>query len=60
MVLELVPILSFFFLLTTAAGAAMWTARLEEQARVRIGRPITAEDVWNEEVDGPVYHDDPV
>ena len=33
MLLELVPVLSFFFLLTSTAGAALWSARLEEQAR---------------------------
>ncbi|KAI1656080.1 hypothetical protein F4813DRAFT_365258 [Daldinia decipiens] len=39
MILQLVPILSFFFLLTSAAGAAIWTAKLEQQAR---GLPIPA------------------
>ncbi|KAI8965551.1 hypothetical protein F5Y11DRAFT_312679 [Daldinia sp. FL1419] len=33
MVLGLIPVLSFFFLLTSAAGAALWTAKLEQQAR---------------------------
>ncbi|KAI6783655.1 uncharacterized protein J7T54_005684 [Emericellopsis cladophorae] len=33
MILELIPILSFFFLLTTTAGAAMWTVRIEEGRR---------------------------
>ncbi|KAI1135474.1 hypothetical protein F5Y05DRAFT_394559 [Hypoxylon sp. FL0543] len=33
MLLELVPILSFFFLLTSTTGAALWTAKLEQQAR---------------------------
>ncbi|KAK4140744.1 uncharacterized protein C8A04DRAFT_39655 [Dichotomopilus funicola] len=60
MVLELVPILSFFFLLTSTAGAAMWAAKMEEQSRVRIGRPITQEDEANHDVEGPVFHDDPV
>ena len=32
MLLELVPVLSFFFLLTSTAGAALWTARIEEKA----------------------------
>ncbi len=36
MILELIPILSFFFLLTTTAGSAMWTARLEEEKRGRV------------------------
>ena len=33
MILELIPILSLFFLITTTVGAAMWTARIEEERR---------------------------
>lgn len=33
MILELVPVLSFFFLLTTAAGSAMWAADMEKARR---------------------------
>ncbi|KAI1463563.1 uncharacterized protein F4812DRAFT_243885 [Daldinia caldariorum] len=33
MILELIPILSFFFLLTSTTGAALWAAKLERQAR---------------------------
>ncbi|KAI0381103.1 hypothetical protein F5Y04DRAFT_83947 [Hypomontagnella monticulosa] len=33
MILELIPILSFFFLLTSTTGAALWTAKLEQKAR---------------------------
>lgn len=33
MILELIPVLSFFFLLTTATGAAMWAADLETSRR---------------------------
>jgi uncharacterized protein involved in cysteine biosynthesis len=33
MILELVPILSFFFLLTSTTGSAIWAAKLEHQAR---------------------------
>ncbi|KAF5562142.1 hypothetical protein FPHYL_5800 [Fusarium phyllophilum] len=33
MILELIPVLSLFFLLTTTAGAAQWTARIEEESR---------------------------
>ncbi|AEO67524.1 uncharacterized protein THITE_2116407 [Thermothielavioides terrestris NRRL 8126] len=57
MILELVPILSFFFLLTTAAGAAMWVAKMEGNARIRVGRPISHEDRVYDEEDGPVYED---
>ena len=31
MILELIPILSLFFLVTTTVGAAMWTARIEKE-----------------------------
>jgi hypothetical protein len=61
MILELVPVLSFFFLLTTTAGASMWAAKMEERARIRVGRQITAEDrATRHDAEGPVYHDDPV
>ncbi|GAB1316958.1 Outer spore wall protein RRT8 [Madurella fahalii] len=61
MILELVPILSFFFLLTSAAGSALWVAKMEERARIRVGRPITDEErAAQNEAAGPVYHDDPV
>ena len=33
--LQLVPVLSIFFLLTTAAGSALWAARLENLAAQR-------------------------
>jgi len=60
MILELIPILSFLFLLTTTTGSALWAAKLERQSRVRIGRPITADDpLAGGEQDGPVYHDEP-
>ncbi|RMZ87278.1 hypothetical protein DV736_g5493, partial [Chaetothyriales sp. CBS 134916] len=35
MVLQLVPGLSMFFLLTTAAGSALWAARMERAKRMR-------------------------
>lgn len=61
MILELIPILSFFFLLTSTAGAAMWAAKMEERARIRAGRHITDEErVAQHDDEGPVYHDDPV
>ncbi|KAK3367620.1 hypothetical protein B0H63DRAFT_529336 [Podospora didyma] len=60
MILELIPVLNFFFLLTTTAGAAMWVAKMEEQARIRIGRPVTDGDQVANASDGPVYHDDVV
>ncbi|KAL7929400.1 hypothetical protein V8C35DRAFT_315535 [Trichoderma chlorosporum] len=33
MILELIPVFSFFFLLTTATGSAMWAADLEKSRR---------------------------
>ncbi|KAK5625467.1 hypothetical protein RRF57_001183 [Xylaria bambusicola] len=33
MILGLIPVLSFFFLLTSTAGSALWAARLEHQIR---------------------------
>jgi hypothetical protein len=31
LVLQLIPVLSMLFLLTTAAGSALWAARLEDE-----------------------------
>lgn len=36
MILELIPILSLFFLLTTTAGAALWVVRIEEERKKRV------------------------
>lgn len=36
MILELIPILSFFFLLTSTTGAAIWTARMEKERRPQL------------------------
>ncbi|KAH8199086.1 hypothetical protein TruAng_006722 [Truncatella angustata] len=33
MLMELVPILSFFFLLTSTTGSALWAAKIEHEAR---------------------------
>jgi hypothetical protein len=33
MILQLVPVLSMFFLLTSAAGSALWAVRIEEEER---------------------------
>lgn len=33
MILELVPLLAFFFLLTTTTGCALWVSKLEKKAR---------------------------
>lgn len=76
MVLELIPLLSFFFLLTTTAGCGLWVAKLEGKTRVRPSEEgATAEEgraapteasgragVVEEERDEPPppYSDDPI
>ncbi|KAI9150135.1 Outer spore wall protein RRT8 [Paramyrothecium foliicola] len=45
MILELIPVLSFFFLLTTTAGSAMWVAELEEKHRRRLAEGQESEPV---------------
>lgn len=56
LLLQLVPILSMFFLLTTAAGSALWVVKLEEQKRLIEEAPV----VNVEEEQLPAYSDDPV
>lgn len=51
MILELIPILSFFFLLTTSTGSALWTARMEEEAR-----QLAAEDSIIQSTETPLMH----
>lgn len=76
MVLELIPLLSFFFLLTTTAGCGLWVSKLEGKTRVRPSEGgATAEEgraapteasgragVVEEERDEPPppYSDDPI
>ncbi|KAK4447774.1 outer spore wall protein RRT8 [Podospora aff. communis PSN243] len=61
MILELCPILNFFFLLTTTAGAALWVVKIEERARIHVGRRITTEDLAAQgTLNEPVYRDNPV
>jgi len=54
LLLQLIPILSMFFLLTTAAGSALWVFKLEEQKRV-----LQADEVVDEDLP-PAYRDDPI
>lgn len=46
MILELVPLLAFFFLLTTATGCALWVSKLEKKARgwTTVDRQARAEE----------------
>ena len=50
LVLQLVPVLSMFFLLTTASGSALWVVKLEEQRKLQRRDPQAV----------PEYVDDPV
>ncbi|KAI1411530.1 hypothetical protein F5Y13DRAFT_191147 [Hypoxylon sp. FL1857] len=66
MLLELIPILSFFFLLTSTTGAALWTAKLEQQARQAAmsaastnGAPIGSQE-YDPDEPPPPYVDNPV
>lgn len=66
MLLELVPILSFFFLLTSTTGSALWAAKLEEQSRPapaaseNTAGPDEVEEEDHPDHPPPPYTDDPV
>jgi hypothetical protein len=51
--LQLIPPLSMAFLLTSAAGSALWAVRLEEEAQA-------AEDQSRDLEPPPPYVDDPI
>ena len=53
LLLQLVPVLSMFFLLTTATGSALWVARLED---IRKDLTLRSEDI----IDQDTYVDNPV
>jgi len=55
LLLQLVPVLSMFFLLTTAAGSALWVVKLEEQSRLIEEAPII-----DQAEPAPAYTDDPI
>ncbi|KAK2062303.1 hypothetical protein LY76DRAFT_506010 [Colletotrichum caudatum] len=56
MILELIPVLSFFFLLTTSAGAGLWAARIEDKRRQEATESLVGESL----PPPPPYEDDPV
>lgn len=59
MILELIPILSLFFLLTTTAGAAIWAARIEDERRTTAVADLVGQQ--DTETDAPPpYTDDMV
>ena len=59
LLLQLVPVLSMFFLLTTAAGSALWAVKLEEQKNLIAEAPVPA-PTTDEEAPPPPYTDDPI
>lgn len=55
LLLQLIPVLSMLFLLTTAAGSALWAVKLEEQRRLEeAGPPTTVIDEETPLVDNPL------
>jgi uncharacterized protein involved in cysteine biosynthesis len=56
LLLQLVPVLSMFFLLTTATGSALWVVKLEEQKTLIEEAPV--QDVDEEQL--PAYSDNPI
>lgn len=65
--LQLVPVLSMFFLLTSAAGSALWAVQLEKQRRMMQAAPTRPSEVFmpdeaheaHEEDAPPPYSDEP-
>lgn len=51
MILQLVPMFSMLFLMTTAAGSALWAAELEDKKKAAFERSQRPE---------PEYHDQTV
>ncbi|KAI1170274.1 hypothetical protein F4777DRAFT_584076 [Nemania sp. FL0916] len=59
MILNLIPVLSFFFLLTSTAGSSLWAAELEHQMRQPVEAPRQTPEQDQDEPPPP-YVDDPV
>ncbi|KAI0104286.1 hypothetical protein GGR51DRAFT_561097 [Nemania sp. FL0031] len=59
MILNLIPVLSFFFLLTSTAGSSLWAAKLEHQMRMPPEAPGEASEQDPDEPPPP-YVDNPV
>ena len=49
LILQLIPPFSMLFLMTTASGAALWAAELEQKRQIANQRPARL---------GAAYHDD--
>lgn len=60
LLLQLVPVLSMFFLLTTAAGSALWVVRLERERRRNDAEGLEEARAQAEGVPPQDYHDDPL
>ena len=56
LLLQLVPVFSMFFLLTSACGSALWVVKLEEQKRLNEEVPRVVVD----EEAPPPYTDNPI
>jgi hypothetical protein len=54
MILQLVPVLSMLFLLTSAAGSALWAVRIEEEERAAYEARADREALPEAYVDQPV------
>lgn len=48
LVLQLVPVLSMVFLMTSAVGSALWVSAVEERARLEAGEGVDGEDAEGE------------
>jgi hypothetical protein len=60
MILELLPPLSMLFLFTTAAGSALWAAKLQEEAQHEHEEAPHAHAEGEPGEQPPVYEDNPV
>lgn len=55
LLLQLVPVFSMFFLLTSACGSALWVVKLEEQKKLLEELPRSVDDDAP-----PAYTDEPL
>lgn len=61
LLLQLVPVLSMFFLVTTACGSALWVVKLEKQKQIVAEASRSALAGGEDDTDAPqAYTDDPV
>lgn len=60
LLLQLVPVLSMFFLLTTASGSALWVVKLEQQKDIVAHQPASVPHLGGDTEAPPAYTDDPI